>query len=343
MITFYSPGQPGRGLDAPELCSELTQASAWIDLFEPTTDEEQHLEAALGVDIPTREEMQAIELSSRLYEENGILYLTATVLINADTSTPQSSAITFILIGNKLVTLRYADPAAFHAFARRWEGSGQRFQAGLHVLGGIVDAIIERVADILEGVGTKLDAISTRVFEPHLPEESMPLHKRIGYSRYARSRRSRQRGYEQILRRIGAVSDLVSRARESLVSFTRLVTFVREVRRDDLAGREAAAHLKTMMGDLGALSDHASFLSSKVGFLLDATLGMIGNEQNAIIKALSVAALVFLPPTLVAGIYGMNFDFMPELKWAAGYPFAVLLMVIAAVLPYLFFKRKGWL
>ncbi len=128
-----------------------------------------------------------------------------------------------------------------------------------------------------------------------------------------------------------------------MVSLSRLVTFFREVGKEAGATKEALAHWKTLASDLASLSDHASFLSSKISFLLDATLGMINNEQNAIIKILSVAALVFLPPTLVAGIYGMNFIFIPELKWAHGYPFALALMIISAVLPYFFFRRKGWL
>jgi magnesium transporter len=127
------------------------------------------------------------------------------------------------------------------------------------------------------------------------------------------------------------------------VSFVRLIAFFREARKDAPAARESLAHYKTVTADLASMSDHATFLSGKVNFLLDATLGMINNEQNAIIKALSVAALVFLPPTLVAGIYGMNFDVMPELRWALGYPFALTLMVTAAVLPYMVFRRKGWL
>ena len=343
MITFHAAGTPGVSPDSPEQCASLVSSAVWIDLVEPTPEEERHLEAALGIEIPTREEMQAIELSSRLYEENGALYMTANVLINAETTAPQSSAVTFVLTGNTLVTVRYADPAPFRAFTKRRETNLQRFETGVQVLGGILDSIIERVADLLENVGVELDAISLRVFEPHLPDRQMPLHKRIGHSRHARSRRTRQRGFAELLRRIGMVSDLVSRTRDSLVSFTRLVTFFREVRRESLANREAAAHVKTVVGDLGALSDHASFLSTKVSFLLDAILGMISNEQSAIIKALSVAALVFLPPTLVAGVYGMNFDFMPELKWVHGYAFALTLMAIAAVLPYLFFKRKGWL
>jgi magnesium transporter len=343
MITFHAPGAPGRVLEQSSNCAALTSEAVWIDLLEPTTEEEQTLEAALGIDIPTREEMQAIELSSRLYEENGVLYLTATVMTQAETTRPQNSAVTFILLANKLVTLRYSDPAPFSAFRARREANLQRFQTAGQFLGGIVDAVIERVADILEGVGASLDQTSARVFTPDEATAPMPLHTRIRSSPGGRARKRRQRNYLEVLREIGVVSERISRARESLVSFTRLVAFYREVRKDNGGTRESQAHLKTITGDLTSLSDHATFLSSKVSFLLDATLGMINNEQNAIIKILSVAALVFLPPTLVAGIYGMNFKRLPELEWVHGYPWALGLMVVSAVLPYLFFKRKGWL
>jgi len=343
MITFYSPGSSSVCFTDPASCADLTQTAVWIDLLEPTAEEEQTLEAALGINIPTREEMQAIELSSRLYEENGALFMTGTVLTNATTTRPESAALTFILAADRLVTLRYADPAPFNAFRIHREANLQRYQTAGQFLGGLVDAVIERLADILEGVGTDLDTISLRVFDPGHIETHMPLHTRIKQSPRGNARKARQRDYVEILRRIGSVSDLVSRARESLVSFTRLVSFFREARKENAGTRESQSHLETIVGDLNALSDHASFLASKVGFLLDATLGMINNEQNAIIKILSVAALVFLPPTLVAGIYGMNFEHMPELKWLHGYPFAVAIMFVAAVAPYLFFKRRGWL
>ncbi|MGI9089282.1 MAG: magnesium transporter CorA family protein [Chthoniobacterales bacterium] len=343
MITFYPPGSPSVKLTAPEFCGELTRSAIWIDLFQPTPEEEQVLEAALGVDIPTREEMQAIELSSRLYEENGILFMTGTVLTKADTANPESSAVTFILAGEKLITLRYTDPASFNAFRVRREANTLRYQTSQQFFAGLLDAIIERVADILEGAGTKMDHISLRVFDAegangHSHWQAQPKKRRGG-----RARKARQRDFMEILRQIGAVSDLVSRARENLVSFNRLVAFFREVRKEIGGNRESLAHLKTIAGDLGSLSDHASFLSSKVSFLLDATLGMINNEQNAIIKILSFAAVIFLPPTLVAGIYGMNFHAFPELDWPHGYPFALGLMVLSAVLPYLYCKRKGWL
>lgn len=343
MITFYAPGQPARVLSSASECPALTESAVWIDLLEPTNDEEQALETSLGVDIPTREEMQAIELSSRLYEENGRLFMTATVMSHAETNRPQSAAVTFIIGPEKLITLRYSDPVPFNAFRTRREANLERYQTPGQFLGGIVDAVIERIADILEGAATSLDWTSVRVFEADGAVEPMSLPTRIKSSPGGRARKARQRSYVEVLREIGIVSDRVSRARESLVSFGRMVAFYREMRKENGTAREAQAHLKTISADLSSLSDHATFLSGKLSFLLDATLGMISNEQNAIIKILSVAALVFLPPTLIAGIYGMNFKNLPELEWPHGYPFALSLMVLSAVLPYFFFKRKGWL
>lgn len=343
MINFYAPGRPAARFTTSDECADLARSAVWIDLFEPTPEEESTLEAALGTNIPTKQEMQAIELSSRLYEENGLLFMTATVLTRADTEQPESSAVTFILAHEKLVTLRYADPAPFKAFRARREANPERYQTNHQFLTGLIDAIIERIADILEGVGTNLDSISRRVFEPERARGGGLLEGDLKRSAGGQAREARRRNFVEVLRRIGAASDLVSRTRESLVSFNRLVAFFREARKEAGGARETLAHWKTVTLDLGSLSDHASFLSSKVSFLLDATLGMINNEQNAIIKILSVAALVFLPPTLVAGVYGMNFEFMPELKWVHGYPIALFIMIVSAVLPYLVFRRRGWL
>ena len=338
VITFYIPGEPARELADPAQCAEFTRRAVWIDLCEPTPVEEQALEAALGLDIPTREEMQAIELSSRLYKEGNVLYLTATVLVKAQIERPESAAVTFILMPEQLVTLRYETPMAFQAFRARREANLQSYPTSYDILAGLIDAIIERIADILEGVGAHLDQISLEIFNAH-PTSATTTQSSVR----VQARKIAQRDFVEVLRRIGLNSDLVSRARESLVSFTRLVAFFRETQKEIPAATEVLAHLKTVATDLNSLSDHATFLAGKVNFVLDATLGMINNEQNRIVKIVSIAAVVFLPPTLVASIYGMNFELMPELKWAAGYPFAIVLMVISAVLPYLWFKRKGWL
>jgi magnesium transporter len=342
MITFYSPGAPGVPLQDSADCAQLTGSAIWIDLLQPSAEEEQSLERALGIGIPTREEMQEIELSSRLYKEGDSLFITATVVANSSTDSPTSSAVTFILMPQRLVTLRYAEPQPFKAFSSTWPTRSD-FRTGHDVLAGLTDAIVDRLADILESVGASLDRLSLKIFDAEATGGGANWDREPTKLRGGRRRKQRQHDFVDILRRIGCNSDLVSRARESLVSFRRVVAFYREMNEENPAAREALVHLNTVAGDLGSLSDHASFLSGKVGFLLDATLGMINNEQNTIIKIMSVAAAVFLPPTLVASIYGMNFEVMPELKWVAGYPFALVLMLISAVLPYWFFKRKGWL
>lgn len=338
-MTFHAPGQPAVELTDLTLCPELTRKAVWIDVFEPSKEEELALEAALGVGVPTREEMQEIELSSRLYKEGDTLFMTAIVLLKADTSHPESSAVTFILTPRQLVTVRYAALTPFQTFKAEREKNSHDYKTAYDVLAGLINAVIERIADVLENVGATLDSLSLEIFDAEGGNGERPP----GEAARKRRKRKSQRDYKNILKRIGRLSDVVSRARESNVSFGRLVSFFREMHKENVQALEALSHLETVAGDLGSLSDHATFLSGKVSFLLDATLGMINNEQNAIIKIVSVAAVVFLPPTLVASIYGMNFDVMPELKWVLGYPFAMVLMIASAILPYVYFKRKGWL
>jgi magnesium transporter len=307
-------------LTGPEL--ELPERTVWLDLYQPSAAEEDAVERALGVEVPTREEMKEIEASSRLYREDGALFMTATVVANADSETPESTPLTFILAGDRLVTVRYADPLPFRAFAtyalRHPGASGDGYAAFI----GLLEAIIDRIADVLEAAGADLDRLSREVF--------------------SRSAAQTSRDFQQLLSRLGRAGDLASKVRESLVSIGRLLAFA--VQGTQSRGRKSgSSRLKTISRDVVSLSDYASFLNNKVSFLLDATLGLINIEQNAIIKIFSVAAVVFLPPTLIASIYGMNFQHMPELSWPLGYPLALALMVASAVLPYWYFKRRGWL
>jgi magnesium transporter len=335
VIVYHRPGDKAVEQESISQCADLTSDAIWIDVCAPTQEEELALESSLGIEVPTPEEMRALELSSRLYKKGDVLYMTATVMTNAHIARPESSAITFMLMPQRLVTLRYQTPQAFQTFQALRESEPEDYRTGHDILAGLVDAVIERIADILENVGAALDDISREVFEA----ETETVRSSVG----VHSGRAARRDYVGTLRRIGLNSDLVSRGRESLLSFSRLIAFYREVHKETAAAHEALLHFKTLNADLTSLSDHATFLAGKVGFLLDATLGMINNEQNRIIKIVSLAAVVFLPPTLVASLYGMNFKYMPELEWYLGYPFALLLMVISAVLPYLIFKAKRWL
>lgn len=300
----------------------LPADALWIDALGPTAEEEKKIEDMLGLDVPNREEMREIEISSRLYQESGALIMTATLIVGSETAHPVSDPVTFVLAGHRLVTLRYADTLPFHAYASQVQREGVASATGEAVLTDLLDAIVDRLADILERVQQEMDQLSREVFSEGNGAPDV--------------------NFKAVLRRIGHEQGLVSRARESLVSIGRVITFLSrpdEGTVDQSSGRS----LETLSKDVASLSDHASYLASSINFQLDATLGLINIQQNAIIKIVSVAAVVFLPPTLIASIYGMNFHFMPELDWPVGYPTALLLMVLSAILPYWYFKRRGWL
>jgi len=325
MLSIYLPRGTTLERRVIEEPLEAPEGAVWYDLFNPTLAEDKLVEQALGVAVPTREEMQEIEVSSRLYVENGARYMTATLMCQADTATPKTTAVTFILAGHKLVTVRYDEPKPFALVSNKLARACPATVAGETVLMDLLDAVIDRAADILERAGADIDRVSHDIFEP----EGRRVDRTITY--------------RFILKTIGRKGDLTSKVRESLVSIGRLVLFLANESDGLKWPKEMRAQLKSMQRDVASLSDHATYLGNKVTFLLDAMLGVMSVEQNNIIKIFSIAAVVLLPPTLVATIYGMNFKRMPELEWAFGYPFALLLMVFAAVLPYYFFKWKRWL
>lgn len=299
----------------------------WIDLLRPSAEEERAIETALGIDIPVREQLAEIEASSRLYAEGGANFMTATLVITG-TGKAEVDTATFILTGNRLVTVRYCEPKTFEIFAREMASFQRQCpDTGLGILIGLVETIVDRAADHLERVGGVIHETSRDVFEPAV------AHRRT-------------RDYRALLRRVGQEGDFTSNVRESLVSLGRLTAFVVAAVEPDMGktapDRSHRAHLHTVQRDINSLTDHASFLSDKITFLLSATLGMVSIEQNDIIKVFTVAAVALLPPTLIASIYGMNFEHMPELGWRLGYPASIAVMVLSAVLPFLYFRRKGW-
>jgi magnesium transporter len=234
--------------------------------------------------------------------------------------------VTFILKETALVTVRYAEPKAFSAFAVRAQRPDAACLTGEDAMLGLIEAMIDRIADALERVSNQVDGISRDVFR-----------KKAGNA-------SKQtRNLQSIIEQIGREGDLLSMVSEGLISMVRLLTYHTAAAEGGRKASRPRQRAKSLQRDAVSLSDHTARLSSKINFLLDATLGLINLEQNQIIKIFSVASVVFLPPTLVASIYGMNFQLMPELDWAVGYPWALGLMVMSAVLPYLYFKRRGWL
>ncbi|MEO7774526.1 MAG: magnesium transporter CorA family protein [Steroidobacteraceae bacterium] len=325
MLSVYTLTPQGlRRLErSPEV--PIPEEALWLDLLEPTVEEERLVEARLGVDVPTREEMREIESSSRLYEEDGALYLTATIVTKLDTAVPENAQVTFILKGPRLVTNRYIDPLPFRRYVNYAEKHPANCASAPAILAGLLESVVNRIADVIERVGADLDVSSAEVF-------SRP-HKN--------KRRAAQRDFRKVLERVGQSGELIAKARESLVSLTRLLAFVQQSTIP--LPQDTRTRLRTLSKDVVAMSDHATFLGNNLSFILDATLGMINIDQNNILKIFSVVTVFLLPPSVIAGIYGMNFDHIPMLHDSFGFLFAVGLMVASSVLPWMFFKRKGWL
>jgi magnesium transporter len=309
----------------------LTRDVVWVDLCNPTPSEIASIERAFHMEVPTREEMGEIEASSRLYTENGALVMTAPILHRATAEIPESGVITFILLPETLVTVRFVDPLPFAAFARRAERNPGLAASAQSALLGLLESITDRLADVLELAQADMEQVSRDIFAKRAA---------LGAGTASSEARRKAPDLQDTLRRIGRVGDLATKARDSLLGLSRIAVFLNaqgEMKKD------IKARIKTLSRDLGSITDHAHFLAGKVNFLLDATLGLINIEQNAIIKIFTVAAVAFLPPTLIASIYGMNFDFMPEMHWRYGYLLAIGLMILSAVLPMWYFRRRGWL
>ena len=325
MLTVYDGAD---GVLVPrEGAQQISTATVWIDLLNPTREEDRLVEQAMGIAVPTREEMAEIEASSRLYTEGGAHYMTAVVLFQPDAPTEPlvTTPVTFILAGNRLITVRYAEPRGIKMFLSRVQKRDAPCMSGVAVLVGLLEAVIDREADRVERTQAEVDQLSQSIFG------------------VKGGQRTRSLRFDVSIRAIGREGDITSRSRESLLTLGRLLTYLNHVMSERGDDKALKARVKTAERDVHSLADHIGYLSTKITFLLDATLGMINNEQNSIIKIFSVLAVALMPPTLVGTIYGMNFKHMPELDWTLGYPLALGLMVLSAVIPWLYFKRKGWL
>jgi magnesium transporter len=325
MLRTYGPGCDGRLIDATR--DSIPDGATWIDLEEPTREEDALVERCIKVEVPTQDEMAEIEPSSRLYEMNGALYMTVSALRGIEENKPTTTPIGFVLAGNRLVTIRYATPKPLRTFEMHARREPEMVRDGPTALIRLLDAIIDRLADEIEAASATLQHLSDTIFEEQEDERRIPADK-----------------LTRLLTSIGKAQTLLTKIRYSAVSMLRMLSFLGGSNLlHDHHHEELRNHLVSLTTDVTALGEHASFLSDNVTFLLDASLGLISIEQNAAMKLFSWAAVVFLPPTLIAGIFGMNFHYMPELDWRWGYPASLMLMLVTAVGPYLYFKKRGWI
>jgi len=298
--------------------------AVWIDLIEPTADEDHRVETALGVVIPTYADPDYTEPPEAHYSENGARYLHAYLFTSRD-GPPVALGVTFVITDTALVTVRYGNSGAFDLFGAKICKSPTPTLKPEAIAAGLVTTIINRSARSLSQVGRELDEISSAVFKADGDQSK------------------RNQRYSETLVALGDVDEKISSLRECLVSVERLVLFLAAEAPPDKEHKPLREANKSALRDLQSLEEDANFKAQKVQFLLDATLGLINLAQNDIIKLFSVLAVIFMPPTLIASIYGMNFKAMPELDWQWGYPLALLAMVCAAIFPYLFFRWRRWL
>ena len=303
---------------------QIPPCAIWIDLIEPTIEEDRKVQQFVGVPVPTRADPDYTEPAETLYSENGVHYLHA-LFVSEPEDTPDVAGVTFVIAPTALVTVRYHPIETFDLFSQKLCKAPARALSPDAVALGLINTGLNRSARALSKAGESLDLIASGIF------------------RAKGDQGKRNRIYSDTLDALGREDEKISNLRESMVSVERLLLFLMSEGRPENAPTSMGEAAKTALRDLQTMEQDASFKSQKVQFLLDSTLGRINLAQNEIIKLFSVIAVIFMPPTVIASIYGMNFKAMPELDWQWGYPLAIALMAFAAIGPHVFFRWKKWL
>ena len=294
-------------------------APIWVDLTDPTAEERDWVRSIYGVTLPDEDEVKDIEASARYYEaDNGDLHLRSDFLLEVEDDKSRVVTVAFILAKNLLFSMHNDDLPVFRLVrmrARSRPGSIGDFK---DVLLDLYATDVEYSADALEGIYQNLEEVSHSVLQKDVSDQDAA----------------------DLLNAMAREEDLNGRIRRNMMDTRRAVSFMMRGR---LFSADQFDDARQILRDIESLDGHTAFLFDKINFLMDATVGFININQNKIIKIFSVASVAFLPPTLIASIYGMNFRWLPELDWSWGYPFALVLMVASAITPFWYFRRRGWL
>ncbi|WP_374319731.1 magnesium/cobalt transporter CorA [Aquabacterium sp.] len=297
---------------------DLTPVSPiWVDMEDPTPEEKGWIAQHYGLIIPQDVIDDDLEESARFYEEDGAVHIRSDFLIDDD-ETPRNVRVAFILHNNVLFSIHKEDLPVFRLLRMRARRIPALIEDAKDVLLKLYDADAEYSADTLEGIYDDLERVSNRVLKSEVNDSDAA----------------------EALAAIARQEDLNGRIRRNVMDTRRAVSFMMRAR---MLNTEQFEEARQILRDIDSLDSHTAFLFDKINFLMDATVGFININQNKIIKIFSVASVALLPPTLIASIYGMNFQFMPELQWRGGYPLALGLMVLSIVTPFWYFRRKGWL
>jgi magnesium transporter len=304
-----------------------TASYVWLDLVSPTPDESARAEALIGASIPTLDALTEIEASSRLRNRDGVLTMTAPSSAPHPAEDESPSPIGFVLSRGVLATIRFAPLTAFEAVAASIEAGHTTPANGLEVFTRINEEIVDRIADGLERLAEELGAVSASAFH----REDKQVRTSVRTNKALRAQ----------LRQVGRLGNRLSEVRDGLLGLGRVVAFAEQFG-CDASLDELKVRLRSVRHDINSLSDYEEHLANKVQFVLDALVGLIGIAQNEVFKVLTIVSIAGIPPTVVAGVYGMNFKYMPELNWPWGYPFGLALVVLSTVIPLIWFKIRGW-
>ncbi|MTH35651.1 magnesium transporter [Paracoccus limosus] len=317
---LYAYVSTGAGLSPIPSDAELTSA-IWIDLYRPL-DSQVASVTAMGYEIPTLADMEEIEISNRLYTDNGTLYMTAVLPGQLPDGEHAAMPVTFILNQQRLVTVRHHAPRPFETFSVRADRSSAGCSSPERVFLGLVEEIVGRLADISEAVGKVLDATAGRVLGVQAPDDD---------------------DLKTALVTIGHQAELMGRVRMGLLSMDRILVYQAAGSAQRAESGSTRSLRAATQRDIQALEVHADFLTSRIGMTIDATMGMIGLQQNERVRILSVITALFLPPTLITSFYGMNFDVFPTTHWNMGLGLAAGLMVSSVIGVLILLKIKNWL
>lgn len=286
----------------------------WIDMLLPTIEEIRAVEKMFDMNFPTKQESEEIELSSRYWEENNRIEINSYFLIN-DNNSPFNETVSFILQGNLLISVRYKKLESFNTFTKKLLISPREFKTGYSIFCQIIDIRIDADADTIENLSKEITKIRKHVFTDYSNDD------------------------EEILEKISTFEDLNMKIRENLTDKQRILSSLLKSQKfvDD------KHEIPVMLKDIKSLIDHTNFNFERLDYLQNIFIGILSIEQNKVIKIFTIVNVLFLPPTLIASIYGMNFEFLPELHWEYGYLFSIIFMIVASITPIIIFKKKGWI
>jgi len=301
---------------------------AWVDATQPTNDELEHIGRMAHVRLPKLQDVRLLEQSRQAYTERGVTYLLIPTVSNNSANQPSSSVMLLVLTPNLLLTIHDHKSRTIENLATTVHKDPSLLAGPENILIGFFEALIARCADLSETISHEMEQVSHIVFQESLQRSKAPGHGQAN-------------SWRKVLMGLGRTARLNHKLRNTLAGLERTTDFLCRTDRKVLS-ESAASRINSLHDDIHSLVRHVDFLISESNFLLDAIVGAISIEQNNVIKLFSVVTVAIMPPTLVGSIYGMNFTHMPELDWLLGYPMALVLMVLSAVLPLWFFKRNGW-